>query len=117
MVEALLLGLVAFIAQSEYALGTSLISRPIVTGLLTGLVLGDVQTGVIMGATLELAFIGSFSVGASIPPDVVTGGILGVAVRHYLWRRHRNGVAAWPAYRHADFDPEKHLSGDVHSNA
>ncbi len=75
MVEALLLGLVAFIAQSEYALGTSLISRPIVTGLLTGLVLGDVQTGVIMGATLELAFIGSFSVGASIPPDVVTGGI------------------------------------------
>ncbi|MDV3383308.1 PTS sugar transporter subunit IIC [Klebsiella pneumoniae] len=78
MVEALLLGLVAFIAQSEYALGTSLISRPIVTGLLTGLVLGDVQTGVIMGATLELAFIGSFSVGASIPPDVVTG-ILGVA--------------------------------------
>lgn len=35
MVEALLLGLVAFIAQSEYALGTSLISRPIVTGLLT----------------------------------------------------------------------------------
>lgn len=79
MTEALLLGLVAFIAQSEYALGTSLISRPIVTGLLTGLVLGDVETGVVMGATLELAFIGSFSVGASIPPDVVTGGILGVA--------------------------------------
>lgn len=116
MVEALLLGLVAFIAQSEYALGTSLISRPIVTGLLTGLVLGDVQTGVIMGATLELAFIGSFSVGASIPPDVVTGGILGVAFA-ITSGEHRNGVAAWPAYRHADFDPEKHLSGDVHSNA
>ena len=89
MVEALLLGLVAFIAQSEYALGTSLISRPIVTGLLTGLVLGDVQTGVIMGATLELAFIGSFSVGASIPP----------------------------AYRHPDPDPEKRLSGDVYPDA
>lgn len=79
MIEALLLGLVAFIAQSEYALGTSLISRPIVTGLLTGLVLGDMETGIVMGATLELAFIGSFSVGASLPPDVVTGGILGVA--------------------------------------
>lgn len=52
MVEALLLGLVAFIAQSEYALGTSLISRPIVTGLLTGLVLGDMETGIVMGATL-----------------------------------------------------------------
>lgn len=79
ILQAILLGLVAFIAQSEYALGTSLLSRPIVTGLFTGIVLGDVKTGIIMGATLELAFIGSFSVGASIPPDVVTGGILGTA--------------------------------------
>lgn len=79
ILQAILLGSVAFIAQSEYALGTSLLSRPIVTGLFTGIVLGDVKTGIIMGATLELAFIGSFSVGASIPPDVVTGGILGTA--------------------------------------
>lgn len=79
IVQAVLLGIVAFIAQSEYALGTSLLSRPIVTGLFTGIVLGDVKTGIVMGATLELAFIGSFSVGASIPPDVVTGGILGTA--------------------------------------
>ncbi len=80
IVQAVLLGIVAFVAQSEYALGTSLLSRPIVTGLFTGIVLGDVKTGIIMGATLELAFIGSFSVGASIPPDVVTGGILGTAL-------------------------------------
>ena len=79
LIQAILLGLVAFIAQSEYALGTSLLSRPIVTGLFTGIVLGDVKAGIIMGATLELAFIGSFSVGAAIPPDVVTGGILGTA--------------------------------------
>lgn len=79
MLQAILLGIVAFIAQSEYALGTSLLSRPIVTGLFTGIVLEDINTGIIMGATLELAFIGSFSVGASIPPDVVTGGILGTA--------------------------------------
>ncbi|WP_313466852.1 PTS mannose/fructose/sorbose/N-acetylgalactosamine transporter subunit IIC [Carnobacterium sp.] len=79
IMQAVLLGIVAFIAQSEYALGTSLLSRPIVTGLFTGIVLGDIKTGIIMGATLELAFIGSFSVGASIPPDVVTGGILGTA--------------------------------------
>ena len=79
MLQALLLGLIAFVAQSEFALGTSLISRPIVTGLFTGLVMGDIKAGLIMGATLELAFIGSFSIGGSIPPDVVTGGILGVA--------------------------------------
>ena len=61
MLQALLLGLIAFVAQSEFALGTSLISRPIVTGLFTGLVMGDIKTGLIMGATLELAFIGSLS--------------------------------------------------------
>lgn len=79
MLQALLLGVVTFIAQCDYALGTSLISRPIVTGLLTGCIMGDIKMGLIMGATLELAFIGSFSIGGAIPPDVVTGGILGVA--------------------------------------
>lgn len=79
IITALLLGLIAFVAQSEYALGTSLISRPIVTGLFTGIVMGDIKTGIIMGATLELAFIGAFSVGAAIPPNIVVGGVLGVA--------------------------------------
>ncbi|MGC3221263.1 PTS sugar transporter subunit IIC, partial [Enterococcus faecium] len=74
-----ILGIVAYVAQSENALGTSLLTRPIETGQFTGIVLGDVKTVIIMGATLELAFIGSYSVGASIPPDVVTGGIFGTA--------------------------------------
>ncbi|MCQ8213608.1 PTS sugar transporter subunit IIC [Cetobacterium somerae] len=43
----------SFIAQCDYALGTSLISRPIVTGFLTGLVMGDLKMGLIMGATLS----------------------------------------------------------------
>ncbi len=77
---ALLLGVVAFIAQSEFALGTSLLSRPIVTATMAGLILGDLRTGVIMGASLELAFMGMFSVGASIPPDPVSAGILGAGL-------------------------------------
>lgn len=77
---AILLGVIAFIAQSEFALGTSLLSRPIVTASLAGLVLGDLKTGVAMGASLELAFMGMFSVGASIPPDPVSAGILGAGL-------------------------------------
>jgi fructoselysine and glucoselysine-specific PTS system IIC component len=92
LIQAILLGLVAFIAQSEYALGTSLLSRPIVTGLFTGIVLGDVKAGIIMGATLELAFIGSFSVGAAIPPDVVTGGILNQNADKYAADGNYKGV-------------------------
>lgn len=79
MLQAILLGVVAFIAQLDYATGDSMISRPLVTGVAVGLAMGDLKAGIIMGATLELAFIGMFSVGASIPPEVITGGILGVA--------------------------------------
>lgn len=79
MVTAILLGLVAMLANAEYLFGTSLLSRPIVTGVLTGLVLGDLQAGIVLGATMELAFIGAFSVGAVIPPEIISGAILGTA--------------------------------------
>ena len=48
-------------------------------GPLVGLVLGDLQQGIIIGASLELIFMGNIKVGAAIPPDVVTGGVLGTA--------------------------------------
>ena len=79
MLTAILLGLVAMFANAEYLLGTSLLSRPIITGVLTGLVLGDLQSGLVLGATLELAFIGAFSIGAAIPPEIISGAILGTA--------------------------------------
>ena len=79
MLTAILLGLVAMFANAEYLLGTSLLSRPIITGVLTGLVLGDLQSGLVLGATLELAFIGAFSIGGAIPPEIISGAILGTA--------------------------------------
>src|ERR1700749_4215512 len=65
--------------HSEDFLGTTLLSRPLVLGPLVGLVLGDLTQGVIIGATLELIFMGNIKVGAAIPPDLVTGGVLGTA--------------------------------------
>src|SRR5471030_771913 len=65
--------------HSEDFLGTTLLSRPLVLVPLVGLVLGDLTQGVIIGATLELIFMGNIKVGAAIPPDVVTGGVLGTA--------------------------------------
>ena len=79
LLQAILLGLVAMLGNAEYLFGTSLLSRPLVMGTLTGIVLGDVQTGVTLGATLELAFMGAFSIGASIPPEMISGTVLGTA--------------------------------------
>lgn len=79
MLQALLLGLIAFVANCDYAFGTSLIKNPIVVGPAVGLVMGDVAQGIIIGGVLELAFIGAQSVGAFVPPNVVVGGTLGTA--------------------------------------
>ncbi|QWT18024.1 PTS sugar transporter subunit IIC [Collinsella sp. zg1085] len=79
IVQAILLGLVAMLGNAEYLLGTSCLSRPLVMGTLTGLVMGDLTTGVTIGSTLELAFMGSFSIGASIPPEMISGTVLGTA--------------------------------------
>ncbi|MDT2745107.1 PTS mannose/fructose/sorbose/N-acetylgalactosamine transporter subunit IIC [Enterococcus asini] len=78
-VQAFLLGCVAFIGKCDLATGTNLIQRPIVLGPLVGLILGDLEMGIKIGATLELAFLGSYSVGAYIPPNVIVGGVLGTA--------------------------------------
>lgn len=76
---ALLLALVAMLGNAEYLLGTTMLSRPLIMGTLAGLVVGDVTSGVIIGATLELAFLGSFSIGAAIPPEIISGSVLGTA--------------------------------------
>ena len=48
----------------------SMIQRPIVMGPLVGLVLGDVNAGLAVGATLELAFMGNVTIGAALPPEI-----------------------------------------------
>ncbi len=75
----MLIALIAMFGHSEDFLGTTLLSRPLVLGPLVGLALGDPVQGVIIGGTLELIFMGNIKVGAAIPPDVVTGGVLGTA--------------------------------------
>jgi len=79
MTQAILLGILAFAANHDYALGTSLIKNAIVTGPIVGLIMGDLTTGIISGGAIELIFIGAQSVGAFIPPNVIVGGILGTA--------------------------------------
>ena len=62
LVQAILIGLIAMFVTFEWMFGTNLGSRPIITGMLVGLVMGDLKTGIILGATLEMVFIGSITV-------------------------------------------------------
>lgn len=80
LVKTLLIALVSFIGFLECGVGNSMIQRPIVMGPLVGLVLGDVNAGLAVGATLELAFMGNVTIGAALPPEITAGGILGTAL-------------------------------------
>ncbi|MDO4170837.1 MAG: PTS sugar transporter subunit IIC [Lachnospiraceae bacterium] len=78
--EALLVGLLMFLGMlTDTGLGDPMIKRPLVMGALTGLVLGDLQTGVITGASLEVIFLGITSIGGALPSDSFTGSIFGTA--------------------------------------
>jgi fructoselysine/glucoselysine PTS system EIID component len=79
LLSYLLITLIVLFGHSEDFLGTTLLSRPLVLGPLVGLALGDLHQGILIGATLELIFMGNIKVGAAIPPDVITGGVLGTA--------------------------------------
>lgn len=79
MLEAVLIGLIAFLAYMGDALGYSQYDRPICTGVLVGIALGDIQQGLLVGASLELVYMGTLTIGGAFPPDIYTGGILGAA--------------------------------------
>ena len=80
MYEALVVGLIlAFLWFAEKLGGTPMVIRPIVVSPLVGLALGDLQTGVLVGATLELVFLGAIQIGGAVPPDVLVGAGLGTA--------------------------------------
>lgn len=52
---------------------------PLFGGAITGLVLGDLKTGLIVGATLQLMTLGVATYGGATVPDFLTGSIMGTA--------------------------------------
>ncbi len=78
-IQVILIILIAFLAYMHCYMGSTMHNRPIIVATLVGLVLGDLQTGIIVGATLELVFMGAFPIGASNPPDFVSGTIISTA--------------------------------------
>ena len=60
-------------------LGDLFLERAIVLGPLTGLIMGDLHTGLIVGGTLELIFMGASDIGGSVPVNLPIGSTLGTA--------------------------------------
>lgn len=81
-VQALLIGLGYYLSQAPWLLGLSFTTlyRPLVAGLLVGVILGDPAQGALIGAAINLVYLGFISAGGSIPGDPALAGWIGTTI-------------------------------------
>ena len=56
------------------------IRQPLVSGTIVGLILGDLQNGLIIGATINTVVLGFLNVGGAIPSDPGIAGVVGTSL-------------------------------------
>lgn len=76
IIQIILVFLVTFIAAIDQFSFLESLYQPIVMGPIIGMILGDLQTGLIVGGTYQLMTIGNMPVGGAQPPNAVIGGIM-----------------------------------------
>lgn len=80
LLQSILIGLVAvFMVLDSRMLGRLNFERPLITCTIVGIILGDVHTGLLVGAQMEMITLGMMSVGAS-GVDMNIGSITGCAL-------------------------------------
>ena len=77
LLQSIILGIIAFIAGLDLYNGLTHFHRPVVLGPIVGLVLGDLQTGTLVGGTLELVWMGLAPLAGAQPPNVIIGTVVG----------------------------------------
>jgi mannose/fructose/N-acetylgalactosamine-specific phosphotransferase system component IID/mannose/fructose/N-acetylgalactosamine-specific phosphotransferase system component IIC len=81
--QALLIGLLYFAANTSFLAGLGYFTtwRPLVNGFLVGLVLGDPERGTIIGALINVLYLGYLSAGGTLGiGDAALAGIIGAAI-------------------------------------
>lgn len=79
MTTALLVAIWAGICAVD-DVGTQMIRRPLLIATVVGIIMGDVTTGLLIGATLEVMWMGVGNVGAYSAPDMISGTAIGTAL-------------------------------------
>lgn len=78
---AVVCGLLYFAGTSRmgYGLGTAT-GSPIVLGFILGMLYGDVSTGLIIGANIQLVYLGIIATGGNIPADQTLAGVIAIPI-------------------------------------
>ena len=101
-IQVLILSIfIAFLILENYGYGYWMISRPIFAGPLIGLLLGDVQTGLLVGGSVELMYMGVIPVGGKRAAQCADRRYSLHSICHFEWWKCRGwncvGVADWIA--------------------
>lgn len=77
IIQSIALGLIGvFCILDSRLLGRMNFERPLIVSTLVGLVLGDLEKGLMVGASLELMSLGIVNIGAAAPPDMNMASII-----------------------------------------
>lgn len=94
--QAALLGLFASLSSMPGMGGSSVgnytLGRPLVGGLVCGLILGDIQTGVICGVAMQLVYIALVTPGGTVSADVRAVSYIGIPLA--MVAIHAQGISA-----------------------
>lgn len=86
LLQAILVGIFAWLAgiHTPFAWGITggfyTLGRPLVAGLIIGIIFGDVQTGVLCGVAVQAAFIANISTGGSTNSEIGYAGYGGIGL-------------------------------------
>lgn len=80
LLTALIIAILAGLLSVEYLGPQFGFSSPLIAGTIIGLILGDLHQGLVVGATIQMAFMGIVAIGGAIPPDTLMAGVVGTAV-------------------------------------
>lgn len=79
MIQALLIAIWAGLCAID-DIGPQMLRRPLLIAPVVGLIMGDFQTSLLIGATLEVTWMGVGNVGAYSAPDIISGTAIGTAL-------------------------------------
>lgn len=81
-IQAIILGLFACLASMPGLGGTSIgnytLGRPLIGGLVCGLILGDVTTGILVGCAMQIVYIALVTPGGTVSADVRAVSYIGI---------------------------------------
>ena len=78
--------LAGLVSLDKTEVGQTMLSQPLVSGPLVGLILGDLTTGMEMGALFQLIWFWVLPIGSAVFPDTAVGGVAASALSIWLKR-------------------------------